>query len=166
MRYVIALLVGIGIFAPKQAVSQNLIKNKDQIRDVTVHTHRDPITDQEITVVTIEGRHLILGWGCENDTLALMVAVRSGILTMGNPAEVTMRYDEHPAEDAGQWSVPESFKVAVSPDTLIHPLTERAMKARQLVMRTRDPVTNRIRTEVFGLMGLTRALGMLSCYKP
>lgn len=65
MRYVIALLVGIGSLAPNLVAGQNVITTETKIQDVTVRTSKDPITDNSFTMVSLEGQNLMLAWGAK-----------------------------------------------------------------------------------------------------
>lgn len=165
MRPLLALIFGISLVAPKPLVAQNVVTTETKFQDAMVRTYRDPITDDQITTVTLEGKNLILGWGCKEEKWVMMLG-GTRTLAVGGTSEVTLRFDEQPADAPVRWPVSGGRKFANSPDTITRPLTVRAMKARQLVVRARDPITDRSVTEVFGLMGLTRALGMLPCDKP
>lgn len=167
MPRIIMLLVGVGLLVPKIAAGQNIIVTKDMVGDIAVHTHKDPITDDSIRTVSVKGRDLILGWGCEEEDLALMI-VAPILVTHGGASEVTMRFDGQPSEEPKLWPVPvpEAKTVVKAPDSLAHALTAKAMKARQVTVRVRNPTTDFTKTTIFSLMGLTRALSMLPCRKP
>jgi len=106
-----------------------------------------------------------LGWKCFSEGLRVILIL--GKYYAGDSddeIQVQYRFDTDPASDVVYWPLFPTKKAAQLPATETESFTERAKRAKKVVIRTSDPLDGETHTDEFSLNGLTAALNRVgSC---